>query len=193
MKLAHHKLWIPLAVAGVVGLSSLGTSTGCDDGGGAGGSDACAEEQDETGCFNYECFEAPAEEVSFQADVLPIFEQSCALSTSCHGGTKNSPMEALRYQPYLGEVDQEATPSDVPFILDAIVDKLSPTSALRIVAPGSPENSFLMHKMDGDLSCADLDCVDGDCGDSMPQASSALPRETRDVVRTWIAQGAQDN
>ncbi|NUP08281.1 MAG: hypothetical protein HOW73_19700 [Polyangiaceae bacterium] len=189
-------LWLAIVASVAVGLSTLSTGVGCDDGSGgsgaSGGGDACATEVDDRGCFNYECFEAPQAEVSFRTDVLPIFEQSCSLSSSCHGNP-TSPDTPSGYQPYLGEVNQDETPSDVALILETIVSKPSHVSSMNIVDPGKPESSFLMHKMDDDLDCADLGCDGGDCGDSMPQGTSPLPRETRDVVRAWIQQGAKDN
>lgn len=179
--------------------ASIGASTGCDDGdgsggtGGSGGSDPCAVEVDADGCFNYECFTETKENVSFQADVLPIFELSCSLSSSCHGN-RASPDTPAGYQPYLGEVDQEETPSDIQLIRDIIISQDSHVNpSMKIIDPGKPESSFLMHKMDGDLDCTALTCNDGDCGDGMPQGTMPLKRETRDIVRTWIAQGAQDN
>ncbi len=195
-------LWAAVATSVAVGLSSLATGVGCDDGnvgaggtgGGAGGTDPCAAElpTDENGCFEYDCFVQLEEPVSFRTDVLPIFEQSCSLSASCHGNP-TSPETADGYQPYLGEVDPEVTPSDIDLIFATIVGQDSHDATMRIVAIGDPERSFLMHKMDGDLECPDLQCTDGDCGDSMPQGSSTLPRATRDIVRTWIAQGAMNN
>lgn len=192
-------LWWTSLLGATLALSAATASTGCGDtgtggsggSGGEGGSDPCANELDADGCFNYDCFVASEQEVSFATDVLPIFEQSCSLSSSCHGNP-SSPETASGYQPYLGEVNPETTPSDIALILSLVVDQDSHVSSMKIVAPSSPETSFLMHKMDGDLDCA-LGCPGDDCGDSMPQGVSPLPRETRDTVRNWIAQGAQNN
>lgn len=198
LPLSSHGLWLTAVAAAIVGLASITTGAGCDDGsdgpvgGGGGGGASCAAEVDDRGCFDYGCFTPPEAVVSFRADVLPILEQSCSLSSSCHGNPA-SPMTPEGYQPYLGEVNPEQTPSDVALILSTIVGKDSPLASMKIVAPNAPEASFLMHKMDGHLDCADLSCTEDDCGDSMPQGTSPLPRETRDVIRTWIAQGAQDN
>ena len=99
---------------------------------------------------------------------------------------------AGNYRPYLGETDPETVPSDVALIRSKIVGQASPTAGIPLVDPGKPENSFLMHKMDGSLECASFSCAP-DCGTSMPQTNDVLPRATRDVVRDWILQGAADN
>ncbi len=177
-------------IAGTLGLvASLAAAlpAGCSDD----SSTACQVETDAQGCFDYACFE-PGPTRSFRADVLPIFEQSCALSGSCHGD-KSSPDPSTGYRPYLGEVDEQATPTDVDAVLALIVGQSSHAApSMPIVDPGKPESSFLMHKMDGDLTCADLSCTT-DCGTAMPQSSDVLPRGTRDIVRDWIQQGAKND
>jgi hypothetical protein len=176
----------------VTGAASLSTSTGCDDGSSTGGGGGGISETDAQGCFDYTRYTPSEATVSFQSDVLPVFEQSCALSASCHGNT-TSPTTAEGYQPYLGAVDPEVIPSDVELIRSVIIDQDSHIATMKIVDPGKPETSFLMHKMDGDLSCSSLGCAGDDCLDTMPQGSSPLPRASRDVVREWILQGALDN
>jgi hypothetical protein len=142
------------------------------------------------GCFDMACYtEGPAR--SFRTDVLPIFENSCSLASSCHGDPA-SPDQASGYRPYLGEVNQETTPSDVAMIFSKIVGQDSHAASMKIVDPGRPEASFLMHKMDGDLECSAVTCATS-CGTPMPQTGDTLPREQRDIVRDWIKQGAQDN
>ena len=186
-----------------LGLSALlcalfgAVAPGCGDddgstGTGAGGG-ACASELGADGCFDAACFTVPAEPVSFRGAVLPILETSCSLSGSCHGNP-SSPETAAGYQPYLGEVNPETTPSDVALILATIVGQPSRAATnLAIVAPGDPAASFLLHKMDGSLDCASLTC-DGGCGDLMPLGSDEpLDRATRDTIRAWIAQRAEDN
>ena len=48
----------------------------------------------------------------------------------------------------------------------------------------------VMHKLDAD-QCT-LACANGDCQHAMP-FDGMLPVETRDIVRRWISQGAQNN
>jgi hypothetical protein len=166
---------------------------GCPDDGTGGGGGADCEEIGADGCFDYACFTPPSEPVSFANDVLPVFEQSCALSAACHGNP-TSPNGPSGYQPYLGEVNPEMTPSDITLIFSANVGQDAVGSPnLKIIDPGKPESSYLMKKMDGDLTCGALQCVGGDCQDSMPQGSGVLSRETRDIVRGWILAGAENN
>jgi hypothetical protein len=177
-----------LALSSGIGLV-MPLGAGCDDDG-TGGSDACTTELDAESCFDYGCFTAGPTR-SFRTDVLPLFERSCSLAASCHG-TPTSPTGPSGYQPYLGEVNPETTPSDVDLILMTIVGQDSHAASMKIVDPGKPETSFLMHKMDGDLECASVTCSGG-CGTIMPQGSDVLPRAERDIVRDWILQGAQNN
>jgi len=50
-----------------------------------------------------------------------------------------------------------------------------------------------MRKMDASTCTLDAKCTGGSCGQSMPKGDPPLPIDTRDVVRRWILQGAQDN
>jgi hypothetical protein len=140
-------------------------------------------------CFDYAGFDATTPTVSFKTDVLPIFRQSCGLSTSCHG-TLGSP------GPYLGPKlsDPEPSADDIDQIFAANVGvPASAEPGMSIVAPGEPRESFMMHKLDGTLECEQLACaVDGSCGDSMP-VGVALEQGRRDTIRRWIAQGAKND
>jgi hypothetical protein len=167
----------------LVTVAAAGLAVSCND---DTSTSACASEVDAQGCFDYACYEeGPAR--SFSADVVPIFAQSCSLSSSCHGDAA-SPDPASGYRPYLGK-----TAADADAVLALIVGQSSHAApSMPIVDPGKPESSFLMHKMDGDLTCADITCTT-DCGTSMPQTSDLLPREKRDIVRDWIKQGAKND
>src|SRR4051794_21777366 len=50
-------------------------------------------------CFDYKTFNGSSPEVHFKADVLPIFQRSCGIASTCHSELHNS-NEA---QPYLGD------------------------------------------------------------------------------------------
>jgi len=170
------------------------SATSCSDdspaaGGGTGGA-ACG--LDANNCFDYGCYqEGPTR--SFANDVLPIFENSCALSKSCHGDSA-SPDPASGYRPYLGEAEAPEKPSNIGLIFSTVVGQDSHVATgMKIIDPGKPESSFLMHKMDDDLTCAGITCENGDCGTEMPQGSDPLPAETRNTVRDWILQGAANN
>jgi hypothetical protein len=180
-------LFIAAAAFGSLSATSCSDDSPAAGGAGTGGAAACGLDADN--CFDYGCYqEGPTR--SFASDVLPIFENSCALSASCHGDP-SSPDPASGYRPYLGAVDP---PSDIALIFSTVVGQDSHNvTGMKMVDPGKPESSFLMHKMDHDLSCAALSCKDGDCGTGMPDGSDPLPAETRNIVRDWILQGAANN
>ncbi len=52
------------------------------------------------------------------------------------------------------------------------------------VAPGDPDNSYLVWKIEG---------RDGIVGVQMPRGRAPLPPEAIAAIRQWIADGAQDN
>lgn len=177
-------------------LGSLVTSTGCggsggaggDGGGGAGGTGGGGAVE----CFDYSKFDGTTPAVSFKDDVLPIFQRSCGTSTSCHGDP-NAPNEN---RPYLGpNKATTATADDITIILGGIVGVSAfYEPKMSIVAEGDPEHSFLMYKMDAELTCATLECAaTKDCGVRMPQGNDTLAQDELDLVRRWIAQGAKNN
>ena len=97
-----------------------------------------------------------------------IFDTNCALS-GCHaGGT-----------PQLG-LDLSAGSSFSNIVNVASVEQ----SSLMRIAPGDPENSYLLQKIRGDM---------GISGARMPLGRSALSDEDIELVRQWIADGAMDN
>jgi hypothetical protein len=136
--------------------------------------------------------------VSFGTDVLmPIFEATCSAGgSSCHG----DPTVVSSGRPFLGYFDRRADAGAVASVLGGIVGvKSSEDPSMNLVTPGDPEQSFLMHKMDGDQCTLVAECmVPGsyrpNCGVFMPyQAPSVLDVSVRDVVRRWIKQGAQND
>jgi hypothetical protein len=190
MKRLSRSICLALALvsSSALGIGACGDSSST---GGTGGGGTCGNLGPDR-CFDASCIK-PGPTRSFKTDVLPIFEQSCSLSASCHGNPQ-SPMTGQGYQVYLGEVNPKTTPSDVNKILSLIVQKPSPTATnMNIVQPGKPEASFLMLKMDGAIQCSAATCTFNNCGAVMPQGSTPLPLDTRNVVRDWIAQGAQNN
>ena len=125
-------------------------------------------------------FDAQNPKVSFKTDVMPILKQSCQFS-SCHGNAGNKNFV------YLGGTDTAA-------IIAGIVNvKATAAPGMSYVTPNDPRASFLMRKMDGSQCAMNAECKAKDCGASMPKDSTPLPIDTRDKVRRWIAQGAQDN
>ncbi len=107
------------------------------------------------------------------ASVEAVLSRSCAFS-SCHG--------ALRAYPRLSAESAYA----------ALTTGMSmQVPSLRLVAPGNPAQSWLMHKLDGTLSSQPM-CAgtNNPCGTSMPQGSELLPAHERAMIRAWIEMGA---
>ena len=132
---------------------------------------------------------APA--VSFQSDVLPIFEGSCGLSTSCHGSSTVTSDGRV----FLGS---DTVTTDPATVHDGLVGIFSmDLPSMPYVTAGDPSKSFLMHKMDGDECLFASQCAasvaGGGCGVSMPQNLPLLDVASRDTVRRWIAQGAAND
>lgn len=119
--------------------------------------------------------------VSFRSDVMPIFHAGCGFS-SCHGSSSATTNHGLM----LGGTDASK-------VRAGLVDIVPNESTMKYVAAGDPSRSYLLHKLDGDLCSIQSECNGGDCLSPMPMGNDALPVETRDVIRRWIAQGAPDN
>ncbi|XXY53223.1 hypothetical protein WME91_19020 [Sorangium sp. So ce269] len=97
-------------------------------------------------------------------------------------------------QPYLGPTAEtpaaEVGDAEPAAIRAQLVDVDSGEAAgMKRVAPGDPEHSFLMHKIDGTLACELLSCPES-CGLAMPPTLKPLSSAEKDTVRRWIAHGA---
>jgi hypothetical protein len=103
-------------------------------------------------------------ELSFAADVEPILLASC----SCHTGS--TPAAGLDLSEGNG--------------LAALVEAPATGADLDLVAPGDPQNSYLLHKLDG--TQADV----GGAGARMPMGGS-LPDDDVIVIEDWIDAGAK--
>jgi hypothetical protein len=164
----------------------------CNTGGGA-GSMCTSAITPFVPCVTGSALQSP--NVSFATDVQPIFNGCGTAGATCHGAPNNNPeMTGLIF---LGEPDGGA-PASV--ILPGIVGNKSPENpAMNIITAGDPENSYLMHKLDGDQCQFSANC-DGtknatfaNCGVQMPFNGPYLSQDQRDTVRRWIAQGAKSN
>ncbi|WP_437722165.1 hypothetical protein [Sorangium sp. So ce861] len=164
-----------------------GGEGGSAGGGGQGGS-AGGGGQGGGSCYDYEAFE-PGAPVDFRAEVLPLLQRSCATGAACHASKNGTSL-----QPYLGPT--AGTPPDQ--VGDAELDALREQNVnadaggalgMKRVAPGDPEHSFLMHKIDGTLACEILTCSET-CGLAMPPTLKPLSAGERDTIRRWIAHGA---
>lgn len=101
--------------------------------------------------------------VSFAAEVQPIFAASCL---NCHGVGGNAGLDLTPEVAWANLVGVQAT-NYAPRLL---------------VMSGSPESSVLFLKLSGDTST----------GSRMPLGGS-LGRDTIELVRQWILEGALDN
>lgn len=171
-----------LLFVGFSGLAGLGASCGGDD----------TSETTGGACFDYSTFDGATPAVSFSADVLPIFQQSCSLSTSCHGNVAGT-----NGRPYMGPIGQMTpTMEQVAEIFAQNVNVNAVAADMKIVAPGDPKASFMTHKIDGTLSSeCGVTCASTGCGTPMPQATEFVPIDAskRDTIRRWIAQGAKND
>jgi hypothetical protein len=125
---------------------------------------------------------APA--VSFRTDVMKVLDNNCG-SSACHGRAQD-PTGGV----FLG--DSTAKGQDADAVYAAIVGQRSgELEGMKLVTPGDPANSYLMHKLDGDQCQFDTSCTGQDCQHSMPSGETVvLAVPLRDTVRRWIAQGA---
>ena len=144
----------------------------------------------------------PGAEVSFATDVMPIFQQSCALAV-CHGQANNAAVENL----YLGDGTNN-TPDVIARVYEGIVGVPSledPT--MSVVTASSAAKSYLSFKLagqQGQLSaqCAKAaapcaDCAEPTpCGSFMPFGGTVFSQESPAqfaTIQNWIAQGAKNN
>lgn len=151
----------------------------------------CSDEAATSTCYDYAAFNGTTPAVKFATDVLPIFRRSCGFAGSCHG----SPTPPAANQPFLGPPMADPAP-DAATIAKIFTQNVgvnaAQASTMKIVEAGSPKTSFLMHKMDDTLECADVKC-DASCGQAMPLGTPMLAETERDIVRRWIAQGAKND
>lgn len=113
-------------------------------------------------------FAADAAAVSFSRDIAPVLKANCA---TCHlTGQEAGNMALYPSAAYA-----------------SLVDVPSVESKLLRVKPGSPQQSYLMLKLDGNH----LDA--GGTGARMPLGQPPLDDATLDRIRAWIAEGAAKN
>ena len=123
------------------------------------------------GCEHAGPLEVDTTEATFSNVQATVFNLNCALS-GCHTGANPPPpnggMNLSEGQAYANIVGVMST--EQPGLLR--------------VAPGDPDNSYLVKKIQGDPDIS---------GMRMPFGRPALPDELITLVRTWIAEGAQNN
>lgn len=176
----HPRTLLSLSATALLSVVVLFVAPGCSD-----------EANGDDKCHDYSAFNASSKVVSFKTDVLPIFRQSCGLSMACHQ-LQSGPAG----QSYLGPGPNDPAPTqaDIDKIFAQNVDATAVKApTMKIVEKGNPQKSFLMHKMDNTLECADVACGEAGCGSKMPLTGDTLGATERDTVRLWIAQGAKND
>ena len=98
---------------------------------------------------------------SFATIQTTVFDGFCV---SCHGVIANAGLDLRSPQSY-----------------DNLVDVPSAQTDLLLVAPGDPEASYLLHKLEGRGTTR------------MPLFGPSLSEDQIATVRSWIAAGAQNN
>jgi hypothetical protein len=176
--------------------SSSGPSGACDTGGASdGGTCTPGTTPAYTSCLTGSALMSPA--VSFAQDVQPLFNKSCSLSTP---GTCHALQQSGNTTPYLVFLGSPDGGIDGSSVLPALVGKpAAENPSMNLITAGDPEHSYLMHKLDYDQCQFATECnstknpIFTGCGQGMPYLSGIVDNTTRDNIRRWIAQGAQNN
>jgi len=111
-------------------------------------------------------FGSPGSDLSptFASIQANVFGPICAVP-GCHGGA--AAQQGLRL--------------DAGFAYANLINVASPRDASQVrVIPGNPDDSFIIHKLEGTQTL----------GDRMPDGGPYLQQSTIDVIRLWIANGA---
>jgi hypothetical protein len=125
--------------------------------------------------------------VTLANDVIPIFNAAgCTAAAACHAKGTTTP-------PVLGDVPpgMTTTPADVSANIVGVAAGEVPS--MQLVAPGDPEHSYLMRKVESDNPGCGLMCtssVAGGCATRMPSALPPLSAMQQGVIRDWIKAGA---
>jgi hypothetical protein len=201
--------------AGMGGAGGVGAAGG---GGVAGGSAGMASDCAHLDYASYKGGDA----VSFKDDVLPIVGFACTAS-SCHNPDTHKAGLNLGWHcnykpsvkwtcefPAVPDPDNQTTKPDDAATIAAVYASLTmPATTVNggtvmRVAPGDPENSFLVVKLANLQNMKGYMCTNQDpaassepCGTSMPiSADPYCQGSTRprfDALARWIAQGAPNN
>jgi hypothetical protein len=116
---------------------------------------------------------------------MPVLTASCS-SASCHGVATGA-QGGL----FLGAQLEKG--ADSAQVYQSLVGPMAgELGSMPYITAGDPQHSYVMHKLDGDQCMFADTCANQTCNDTMPR-DGQLPVETRDIVRRWIAQGAQNN
>ena len=108
---------------------------------------------------------------SFALDIMPVVRQTCASSGACHLGPNAA--EGLRLD---NDSIAYANLVDVPAV----------NAAMMRIRPTRPESSFA-YRVLSESTAVRLGYY------RMPLSEYLLPFETREMIRNWIVEGAQNN
>lgn len=136
---------------------------------------------------------------------MPVFQNDCATSNggTCHGSTTVTTQ--LQPRPYLGPFLEALDGGIIDQVYSGIVNVPSNEApGMDYVVPGNPANSFLWHKVNGDLTSIASRCTNpisstDPCGTQMPDQNTAsgmqppLDPTTQGMIANWIDAGAQNN
>ena len=120
------------------------------------------------GCEHADPLDPNRIEPTLSSIQMNIFNLNCAFS-GCHGGA--TPQLGLNLS--AGQV--RATTVNVQSVENANLFR---------IAPGDPDNSYLVWKIEGRPEIA---------GERMPRGRAPLPQDQINAIRQWIADGALDN
>jgi hypothetical protein len=127
--------------------------------------DSSPDDDDDTG---------PPPEVSFDAEVQPLFAMSC-LGSLCHEGM--TPAGTLALDPE-GAID--------PYT--ELTTRTHGVSGMPYVTQGEPSQSYMYRKLEGTHAEGDLENLGS--GVQMPSGQPPLSDEDLTLVRNWILSGA---
>ncbi|HZU81694.1 MAG TPA: hypothetical protein VE987_02205 [Polyangiaceae bacterium] len=153
--------------------------------------------------------EAGAAPVSFQNDLLPTFEGSCGLSSSCHQDAVTDPTAQRVFLGCKATNPNCLVANPAPVVFQGLMKTSQEDPAMPYVTPGDPTKSYILYKLQGTLSGLESQClpVSSDpivqnapgepqpaqpCGAPMPLGGSMLT-DLADRVRAWIELGAPQN
>ena len=148
--------------------------------------------------------------ISFQRDLLPGFERSCGLSSSCHQDPVTDP---ITQRIFLGcattNPDCSMDASSGAEVFQGLKKDSQEDPTMPYVTDGDPSQSFILYKLEGNLAGIESQCrpvamdpiVQGASGEPQPPqpCGAAMPlglpplTDFTNQVRAWIAQGAQND
>jgi hypothetical protein len=170
------------------GAGGTGGSGGAGGTGGSTGGSSGAAGGGNCPTFNYAGYN-PTMSPTFKNDIQPFLPISCALSGSCH-------QNGSAHRPHLGKSPTmldggKPTDAEMQTMIEELKRMSTEVAGRAIMAPGKPEDSYLMNKLEGTNNCSGFVCMGPEkCGLQMPDPGMPLEKATIEIVRAWIKKGA---